>query len=374
MYEWMTAAVLVRHGDQDTIEVRDDWPMPVAGEDEVVVQVSAAAVNNTDIWTRQGAYGLPGQPDALAGWRGPISFPRVQGGDIAGVVSAVGPGVPAGLVGRRVLVDPAIYLNEDAQAPPVGLLGSEADGGFAEYIGLRHGDGNAGTSRDSRRRVAPGHRRLRRGWPGVQLAAARGARVVAVTSAAKADLVRAAGAMGVVTRESSNLAGQVAEMVPSGLDAAGDSTLRSGKPGATRDPSRHPSPAPQQDHENTQTRSVATPTPRLRPGHLRDPACPPTACAAQVHDDPSPSPPRRTSRRRSEGSLSSGRRGRSSVLGLPPCRSGHTAGLLLAGPRRRAGYVDDAVVIPRRHPVPAHLERGLDASKRRRCRPSAPTH
>ncbi len=95
----------------------------------------------------------------------------------------------------------------------------------------------------------------------VQLAAARGARVVAVTSAAKADLVRAAGAMGVVTRESSNLAGQVAEMVPSGLDAAGDSTLRSGKPGATRDPSRHPSPAPQQDHENTQIRSVAKPTP-----------------------------------------------------------------------------------------------------------------
>ncbi len=108
MDELMTAAVLVRHGDQDAIEVREDWPVPVAAEGELVVRVAVAAVNNTDIWTRRGAYGLPGQPDALAGWRGLISFPRVQGGDIAGVVSAVGPGVSAGLVGRRVLVDPAI--------------------------------------------------------------------------------------------------------------------------------------------------------------------------------------------------------------------------------------------------------------------------
>lgn len=107
-----------------------DWPVPVAAEGELLVRVTAAAVNNTDIWTRQGVYGLPGQPDARAGWRGPIVFPRVQGGDIAGVVSAVGAGQPEGLVGRRVLVDPAIYLDDDAQAPPVGLLGSEADGGL----------------------------------------------------------------------------------------------------------------------------------------------------------------------------------------------------------------------------------------------------
>jgi len=45
-----------------------------------VVKVTAAAVNNTDIWTRQGAYGLPGDPSARAGWLGAFDSPRIQGG------------------------------------------------------------------------------------------------------------------------------------------------------------------------------------------------------------------------------------------------------------------------------------------------------
>jgi NADPH:quinone reductase-like Zn-dependent oxidoreductase len=81
----MTAAVLTRHGGADALEVRPDWPVPTASSGDVLVRVSAGAVNNTDIWTREGAYGLPGQPDAKSGWRGPVRFPRVQGGDIAGL-------------------------------------------------------------------------------------------------------------------------------------------------------------------------------------------------------------------------------------------------------------------------------------------------
>ena len=52
--------------------------------------MSAAATNNTDLWTREGAYGLPGDPDALAGWLGPVDFPRIQGADVAGTVDAGG--------------------------------------------------------------------------------------------------------------------------------------------------------------------------------------------------------------------------------------------------------------------------------------------
>lgn len=244
----MTAAVLVGHGDQDAIEVRVDWPVPVAAEGELLVRVTAAAVNNTDIWTRQGAYGLPGQPDARAGWRGPIVFPRVQGGDIAGVVSAVGAGQPEWLVGRRVLVDPAIYLDDDAQAPPVGLLGSEADGGFAQYVAVpavKAHDVTASPLSDEQLACLPvaygtamgmleraearaGETVLVTGASGgvglalVQLAAARSANVVAVTSAAKADQVRAAGAKGIVSRDSGDLVSQVAELAPSGLDAVAD--------------------------------------------------------------------------------------------------------------------------------------------------------
>lgn len=73
----MTAAVLVRHGDHDALEVRRDRPRPTAGDGELVVRVTATAANNTDIYTRRGAFGLPGALGALAGWRGPISFPRI---------------------------------------------------------------------------------------------------------------------------------------------------------------------------------------------------------------------------------------------------------------------------------------------------------
>src|SRR5699024_9106004 len=37
-------------------------------------------------------------------------------------------------VDRRVLIDPAVYRDEARDAPPVGLLGSEADGGFAQFV------------------------------------------------------------------------------------------------------------------------------------------------------------------------------------------------------------------------------------------------
>ncbi len=55
----------------------------------MLVRVSAVALNNTDLWTREGAYGRLGDPRARSGWRGPIDFPRIQGADIAGRIGAV---------------------------------------------------------------------------------------------------------------------------------------------------------------------------------------------------------------------------------------------------------------------------------------------
>src|SRR5699024_854662 len=107
-------------------------PTPSAGE--VLVRVSSVALNNTDLWTRAGAYGRPDDPAALSGWRGPIDFPRIQGADVAGHIAAVGSGVPEDLVGRRVVVDPAIYDGTGPDANPIGLMGSERDGGYAEYV------------------------------------------------------------------------------------------------------------------------------------------------------------------------------------------------------------------------------------------------
>ncbi|WP_198411912.1 alcohol dehydrogenase catalytic domain-containing protein [Cryobacterium sp. TMT1-19] len=132
----MTAAVLTRFGGTEALELHHDWLRPRPQDHQVLVKVTAAAVNNTDIWTRQGAHGLPEDPTAQAGWLGSFDFPRIQGGDITGIVVEVGHGVTEELSSRRVLVDPAIYGCESENASPVGYLGSEADGGFAQYVAV----------------------------------------------------------------------------------------------------------------------------------------------------------------------------------------------------------------------------------------------
>ncbi|GAB3837883.1 hypothetical protein GCM10029963_03330 [Micromonospora andamanensis] len=129
----MRAVQIIRHGGPDVLtEAEMAVPVPAAGE--VLVRVSAAALNNTDLWTREGAYGSPEDPKTLSGWRGPVEFPRIQGADVAGRVVSVGAGVDGSLVGRRVVVDPASYDAEGPDANPVGLMGSERDGGYAEYV------------------------------------------------------------------------------------------------------------------------------------------------------------------------------------------------------------------------------------------------
>ncbi len=244
----MMAVVLTRHGGEDALQVHEDWPLPVPASGELLVRVSVAAVNNTDIWTREGAYGLPGQPEAKAGWRGPLTFPRVQGGDIVGTVVEMGTDDVREMVGRRVLIDPAIYRDDTEDSPPVGLLGSEADGGFAEYVVVPAAHAHDvtdspladeqlaclpvayGTAMGMLERAAlhPDETVLVTGASGgvglalVQLAAARGCHVVAITSGSKRAAVREAGATAVVSRDTDDLTTQVNAVAPDGLDAVAD--------------------------------------------------------------------------------------------------------------------------------------------------------
>ncbi|MEV4089959.1 alcohol dehydrogenase catalytic domain-containing protein, partial [Nonomuraea fuscirosea] len=131
--ETMHAVRITRHGGLEALE-HAEVAIPVPAEGDVLVRVMAVALNNTDLWTREGSYGRPGDPDALSGWRGPIGFPRIQGADVAGRVTAAGARKDEALIGRRVVVDPAIYDAGGPDANPVGLMGSERDGGYAEYV------------------------------------------------------------------------------------------------------------------------------------------------------------------------------------------------------------------------------------------------
>ena len=127
----MTAAVTVGHGGPEMIEIHNDWPVPQLEPGQALVRVTAAAVNNTDIWSREGAYGTTADPAAVVGWKGvPLAFPLIQGMDLAGVVVAVGSGVDAAWIDRRVIVDPAARYDG---AFPVDIIGSELDGGFAQF-------------------------------------------------------------------------------------------------------------------------------------------------------------------------------------------------------------------------------------------------
>ncbi len=148
-----------------------------------------------------------------------------------------------------MLVDPALYDGPGDDAHPVGILGSEADGGFAGYVivdAQRVHDVEGSPLSDEqlaclpiaygtamgmleRAAVATGETVLVTGASGgvgfalVQIAAARGARVLAVTSTAKADVVTAAGAVDTVLRDGpDDLITALAKIAPDGFDAVAD--------------------------------------------------------------------------------------------------------------------------------------------------------
>ena len=149
MNKTMMAMVTMGHGSAEMTEWHDNWPMPSVKADEVLIKVGACGLNNTDINTRSGWYSksvsgatadaTEQEPDAEGpSWGGaPIRFPRIQGADACGEIVAVGAGVDPKRVGERVITDNWLRAADDlANKDKVGYLGSERDGGFAEYMSL----------------------------------------------------------------------------------------------------------------------------------------------------------------------------------------------------------------------------------------------
>lgn len=225
----MRGVQLTGHGGLDKLVYRDDIPVSMPGPREALVKVSAAGVNNTDLNTRIGWYSKSNGEGSDASWSGSaIQFPRIQGADVCGKVVAIGEQVENSLLNERVLVEPCILEAGGKVLAQPWYFGSECDGGFADYtvIAARHVHKiNSGFSDVelasfpcsystaenllTRAKVIADDAVLVTGASGgvgsavIQLARARGARVIGVTSPSKAKRIRSLGAERTLARDDS---------------------------------------------------------------------------------------------------------------------------------------------------------------------------
>jgi NADPH:quinone reductase-like Zn-dependent oxidoreductase len=218
----MRAIAINGWGGRDKLEIVDVEPPPVA-PDGVLVRVRAAGLNPVDWKTREGRQAE----------RFPYHFPLILGWDAAGVVEKVGPAVTwfkpgdevFGMVRRHDLQygtyaeyttapegffahKPESQSFEEAAAMPLAALTAHQG---LEALGLRGGEtlfvgaGSGGV-----------------GHFAIQLAAARGARVIASASERNQDFLRELGAEP-VDYGAGDVSERVRELSPDGgVDAAFD--------------------------------------------------------------------------------------------------------------------------------------------------------
>jgi len=220
------AVVATAYGGAEVLDVAD-VELPAPREGEVLVEMRAAAYNPADWKIYGGLWGAD-----------PAALPRRVGLEGAGVVRAVGPGVTRFAVGDEVVVHPAggsfaeeVLVREGAlEHKPAGLAWEKAAGLLLagttawhalEAVGLGEG-GNRALDAGS----GDGPILLVHGGAGgvgavvVQLAGARGVRVIATSGPANEEYVRSLGAEPV--RYGDGLAEKVRALAGSGITAAID--------------------------------------------------------------------------------------------------------------------------------------------------------
>jgi len=224
----MRAIQLTGHGGPDMLKLTHDMPTPTPDAGEVLIKTGAAGLNNTDINTRVGWYSKGDGNAEGASWAGrALQFPRVQGADICGTVVGVGEGTSTTFIGKRVLVEPCLRESRGSRLASPWYIGSECDGGFADYVTVaaRHAYPVESQLSDAELASFPcsystAENMLARaavsgvdtvlitgasggvGSAAIQLARARGARVIAVAGSAKKQSVLDVGADQVLSRGS----------------------------------------------------------------------------------------------------------------------------------------------------------------------------
>jgi NADPH2:quinone reductase len=202
-----------RYGDRDVLYVTDiDMPTPDQGE--VVVEVRAAGINPGEVSIRIGAL-----HDMF-----PATFPSGEGSDLAGVVTAVGPGVTEFAVGDEVLgfsfrrsshaTHTAVPVDQLIRKPAElswEVAGSLYVIGVTAYAAVRSVDPQPGET------VAVSAAAGGVGSLVVQLLAQRKARILGIAGPGNADWLRAHGAIPIAYGD--GLAERLRAAAPDGIDA-----------------------------------------------------------------------------------------------------------------------------------------------------------
>jgi NADPH2:quinone reductase len=202
-----------RYGDRDVLYVADiDIPTP--GQGEVVVEIRAAGINPGEAAIRWGA-----MHDMF-----PATFPSGEGSDLAGIVTAVGPGVSDFAIGDEVLgfsfqrsshaTHAAVPVNQLIRKPPQlswEVAGSLYVVGATAYAAVRSVTPQPGET------VAVSAAAGGVGSLVVQLLVLREARVLGIAGPGNADWLQAHGVIPIAYGD--GLADRLRAAAPDGIDA-----------------------------------------------------------------------------------------------------------------------------------------------------------
>ena len=236
----MIAAVTTGTGGYEKLKIRE-IPTPKIRSGEVLVKVLAASVNNTDINTRLGWYSdrvknsttqlsvqantKSQNTEQLSGWNSKTIFPLIQGTDCCGVVVKAADLGAQNLVGKRVILRPCTNLEDPHNVSTSIWMGSDFNGSFANFVSISIRDTfpilsnlthaelasipcTFGTAENMliKTGLTNKHHLLVTGGSGgvgtalIRLAKLRGAKVTAISSAEKVNLVKELGCSEVINR------------------------------------------------------------------------------------------------------------------------------------------------------------------------------
>jgi len=131
----MRAVIIQRQGTPvcENVKCVNDWPEPdrenlTAGQ--VIIRSKATALNHLDLWMGRG---LPGMN---------LSFPRISGSDICGVVESIGADVNQSWLGKKVILNAAVEVETpnqpDSRAVPdaLAMIGEHTMGTHCQLVSV----------------------------------------------------------------------------------------------------------------------------------------------------------------------------------------------------------------------------------------------